>query len=70
MESSPQPNHRFTISDILNEAWGLVNGSKWSIWAIAIFIGIASLIAQIIIIRLFQIDPEMPSVHYNYFLCR
>ncbi|AZV75157.1 hypothetical protein [Coxiella burnetii] len=67
MESSPQPNHRFTISDILNEAWGLVNGSKWSIWAIAIFIGIASLIAQIIIIRLFQIDPEMPSVHYNYF---
>ena len=70
MESSPQSNCRVAISDILYEAWGLINVSKWPIWAIAIFVGIASLIAQVIIISLFQIDPEIPLFIIIIFLCR
>ncbi|MBT8506615.1 hypothetical protein B1F79_03635 [Coxiella-like endosymbiont of Rhipicephalus sanguineus] len=56
----------FAINDVLNETWRLVNGSKWPIWAITILIGIASLIIQIIVIEIFQIDPKTPLVHYSY----
>ena len=59
--------HDFEVRDILNEAWNLVNGSKWPILAVALCIGVASLIIQFSMITLFRINPEMPPVHYNYF---
>ncbi|WP_304985490.1 hypothetical protein [Coxiella-like endosymbiont] len=64
MESLPKAKC-FSINDILNEGWRLVNGSKWLIRAITILISIASLIIQIIVIEIFRINPETPSVHYS-----
>ena len=68
MESTPVSKHSFGIAEVLNEAWNLVRGSKWPIWAIAIFIGISSLIVQLIIIGIFRIDAQASPTYYQYLL--
>lgn len=60
------PKTRFTINETLSEAWQLVKGSKWPIWAIAIFIGISSLVIQFLFIRILRINQVTPSIHDSY----
>lgn len=65
---NPTEKRTFSIGTVLNESWALVQGSKWPIWAIAILIGLASLIIQLIITGIFRLDPEEPPVIYHYLI--
>lgn len=62
------PKQPFTIIDIINDAWRLVHGHKGPLWAIAIFIGVTSIVLQFLISWIFHIDPQNPSITYRYLI--
>jgi len=70
MEVKLKPQERtFAVWEIIRQAWELVGGSKWPIWAIALFIvGIVSLIIQLIIAYIFRIDIKAPPMIYQYLI--
>lgn len=69
MERTFQPQKRtFAIWETIGQAWDLVSGSKWPIWAIAILIGVVSFIVQVLITYIFQIDPQDPPALYRYLI--
>jgi hypothetical protein len=56
----------FHIIDVLQNAWHLVRGHKWPIWAIAIFAGVISVLLQLVIGFIFHVDPQNLSYSYRY----
>lgn len=64
-----KPQERtFAIWEIIGQAWELVSGSKWPIWAIAILIGVVSIVLQVIIAYIFRIDMKAPPMVYQYLI--
>lgn len=69
MEHKFQPQQRtFAIWETIGEAWELIGGSKWPIWAIAILIFVAFVVVQTIILFIFGIDLQNPPVLYAYLI--
>jgi hypothetical protein len=61
--------YEFTISEVMNEAWGLVDGFKGTFWAVAIVVGVVLFALQLVwgeVVSPWLLGPDPPELVVSF----